>query len=107
MTIYTSYFDPNRAFPEIEAEKVPLVCKGSAIPRHIAGKGLVVFAILKSWYLALCILYNSLVMGEKHDVFIVDQISASIPLLRMTGTKVGLRVFDTSVSPITYLSYMN
>ena len=88
ITIYTSYYDPNRAFPEIKQQDILVVTKGSFIPRHFGGKGLVVFAILKSWFLGLYLLFRSSFWGLKPDIFLVDQISASIPILKLTGRNV-------------------
>jgi alpha-1,3/alpha-1,6-mannosyltransferase len=61
--------------------------RGNNIPREYKGKGHIIFAILKSWYLACYILIQSF-LGDKYDVLIVDQVSASIPILRMSGSKI-------------------
>ena len=87
VVIYTSYFDPKRAFEELQAGKIDVEVYGNQLPREIYGKGHVVFAILKSWILAFAILAFSF-FGRKYDVLIVDQLSASIPILRLTGSKI-------------------
>lgn len=48
------------------------------------------FAIARSLLLALSLLIDWAVAGgrRRHDVLVVDQLSVSIPLLRMTGAKV-------------------
>jgi alpha-1,3/alpha-1,6-mannosyltransferase len=60
--------------------------KGDNIPRHFKGKAHIVFAILKSIYLALFILYQCLL--QKQDVLIVDQLSASIPILKFSSARI-------------------
>jgi alpha-1,3/alpha-1,6-mannosyltransferase len=87
VTIFTSYHDHQRTFKEAIDGTFPVVVKGNLIPREYRGKGHVLFAILKSWYLACHLLIQSF-RGDRYDVFIVDQVSASIPILRMTGTKI-------------------
>jgi alpha-1,3/alpha-1,6-mannosyltransferase len=87
VTMFTSYHDQNRAFKETTDGSFPVIVRGDGIPREYNGKGHVLFAIIKAWYLALSILFKSW-MGDKFDVLIVDQISASIPILRLTGSKI-------------------
>jgi alpha-1,3/alpha-1,6-mannosyltransferase len=81
--IYTSHHDASHCFPEtIETLKVTVI--GDWLPRHIFGLGHILFAIARSIVLALTLLYY----GTKYDVMIVDQMSASVPILRYTGAKI-------------------
>lgn len=47
-------------------------------------KFFIFFSILRNLYLSLCILFGS----KKYDVIVVDQLSISIPLLRLTRSKI-------------------
>lgn len=62
--------------------------RGDFIPRNIAGKGYIIFAIMRSLYLAISIVASVWFAGARFDVLVVDQLSASIPILRLTGAKV-------------------
>jgi alpha-1,3/alpha-1,6-mannosyltransferase len=61
---------------------------GDFLPRQVLGRFHIVFAILKSLVLSLFLLKH--VWMDKHslDVIIVDQLSACIPILRLTGAKI-------------------
>lgn len=56
---------------------------GDWLPRHVFGKGHILCAILRSLYLSLCILLGQFTGSKRIDVFIVDQLSAPIPILRL------------------------
>lgn len=55
------------------------------IPRTFYGSFYVVCAILRQLHLTLSMIFND---KEKFDVIFVDQLSANIPLLKLTGAKV-------------------
>jgi len=57
---------------------------GDFLPRCLFGGLYIVFAILRSLYLALVILFA----GVRYDVIVSDQLSVSIPILRLTGAKI-------------------
>ena len=80
--VYTSHYDSQHCFQETRSLHIRVW--GDELPRKLFGKGHILFAILRSWYLALLLLLH----GYKYDVLFVDQISASIPLLRLTGAKI-------------------
>jgi len=61
-----------------------VIVHGDFLPRSLFRSFSIVFAILRSLFLAFCILFSK----EKFDVIFCDQISASIPILRLTGSKV-------------------
>lgn len=80
--IYTSYHNTNHAFSETigNGPLAPHIhVHGSYLPNSIYNKFYIVFAIMKSLYCALVILLTV----NKVDVIIVDQLSVSIPLLRL------------------------
>ena len=84
--IHTSYHSPSHSFPETSDGTLHIVVHGQTIPREFKGRFQIVFAIIKSYYLAAWIVWQS--FSNNIDVLIVDQLSASIPLLRLTNTKV-------------------
>lgn len=57
---------------------------GDFLPRSLFGGLYIVFAILRGLYLALALLFS----GNHYDVIISDQLSVSIPLLRLTGARI-------------------
>ncbi|KAJ3314176.1 Alpha-1,3-mannosyltransferase-like protein [Boothiomyces sp. JEL0838] len=88
VSVFTSHHDPSHCFEETRDGTLSVIVHGNTIPRHYNGKGHIIFAILKSWWLALVILFNSRVLNQKYDLLIVDQLSASIPILRMAGCNI-------------------
>ncbi|KAJ3277068.1 Alpha-1,3-mannosyltransferase-like protein [Terramyces sp. JEL0728] len=88
VSVFTSHHDPTHCFEETRDGTLKVVVHGDSIPRHYKGKGHIIFAILKSWWLALVILFSSRVLNQKYDLLIVDQLSASVPILRMAGSKI-------------------
>ncbi|KAG0295489.1 Alpha-1,3-mannosyltransferase-like protein [Dissophora globulifera] len=62
----------------------------SIVPRTILGRFYILCAILRNLHLALSMWFtnNSAADKDKLDVIIVDQLSVSIPLLRLTGAKI-------------------
>ncbi|KAI8898677.1 hypothetical protein BC833DRAFT_641143 [Globomyces pollinis-pini] len=85
--IWTSHHDPNHAFPETNSELNVRVV-GDWLPRHFWKKGHALCAILRSLYLAIVLIWHVHVEFNHYDLLIVDQVSASIPLLRLTNTKI-------------------
>ena len=79
VTMYTSHYNPERSFAETRDGSFPVRVHGDWLPRHICGAFLIVFAILRNLYLALAVALSR----EPIDVFVVDQISACIPILRL------------------------
>ncbi|XP_063728640.1 alpha-1,3/1,6-mannosyltransferase ALG2-like [Symsagittifera roscoffensis] len=78
--IYTSHYDPSHCFDE--TKQMQVVCKGDWLPRSLfGGRCAAVCAYLRMIYLAF---YIVLFSPFTHDVFICDQISACIPVLRMS-----------------------
>ena len=60
-----------------------VIVRGDWLPRHLLGKGHVVCAIIRSLFLALCMIFDDILYRRcNFDIFVVDQLSAPIPLLR-------------------------
>ncbi|KAL2919827.1 Alpha-1,3-mannosyltransferase-like protein [Polyrhizophydium stewartii] len=79
VTIFTSHHDRTHCFEETRDGRLDVRVYGDWLPRSIAGKGHMVFAILRSLYLSAMML---LLWPKSYDVLFVDQISATIPVLR-------------------------
>ncbi|CAE6524953.1 unnamed protein product [Rhizoctonia solani] len=81
--IYTSYHDPGHAFEETTDGTLTVRYIKPPLPRHVFGALHILLAILRQLHLVLTLLFLVYVWGEKpYDVFLVDQLSACIPLLR-------------------------
>ena len=82
VTIYTSHHDRSHCFDETRDGSLEVRVRGDFIPRSLYGKFHVLFAIMKSLYLACFLVFKD------YDVVIVDQLSAPIPLLKLGSAKV-------------------
>lgn len=78
-TIWTSFFDENHCFEDAKTHKIEV--RGNKIPRGILGFGHIFFALLSNLYLTIC----CAIKGA--DIFIVDQISAWLFVLRLLRPK--------------------
>lgn len=79
--VVTNFHDPKRAFVETTDGTLSVKVVGSWIPRHVRGRGLVLFATLRMCYAAAWLA----LVGEVPDVFVVDQVAAASPVLRILG----------------------
>ena len=86
VVIFTSYHDRKRCFKETLT--LPVFVRGSWIPRSLFGKFHVLFAILKNLVLAFYILFRVWTKRDNFDLFIVDQMSACVPILKLSGVNV-------------------
>ena len=78
--IWTSHYDKKHCFKD--TEELTIKVKGNWIPRHILGFGHIIFSLFSNLYLTICC-----ALFSKADLFIVDQISAWIPILRLLKPK--------------------
>lgn len=88
--IYTAHHDPNHCFEQTKDGTLEVTCVGDWLPRSCCNKCYAVFAYLRMLYVAFFLLSRHY-FGDREnrfDVFICDQISACIPVLRWTGAKV-------------------
>ncbi|TPX64214.1 hypothetical protein SpCBS45565_g06071 [Spizellomyces sp. 'palustris'] len=85
VVLYTSHHDPTHCFQETRDGTLKVSVAGDWLPRHLFGKGYILFAILRSIVLSF-----SLCLGHfgQYDLLVVDQLSASIPVLRFTNAKI-------------------
>ncbi|KAF9992346.1 Alpha-1,3-mannosyltransferase-like protein [Entomortierella chlamydospora] len=91
VVMYTSHHDPKHCFEETRDGTLTVHVGGNTIvPRTILGRFYIICAIFRNLHLA----WNMLLLNydapskEKFDIIIVDQLSVSIPLLRLTGAKI-------------------
>ncbi|KAF9174071.1 Alpha-1,3-mannosyltransferase-like protein [Mortierella sp. AD011] len=91
VVMYTSHHDPKHCFEETRDGTLTVHVGGNTIvPRTILGRFYIICAILRNLHLA----WNMLLLNydaptkDKFDIIIVDQLSVSIPLLRLTGAKI-------------------
>ncbi|KAI9032286.1 alpha-1,3/1,6-mannosyltransferase ALG2 [Hyaloraphidium curvatum] len=82
--VYTSHHDPSHCFEETRDGTLAVRVLGDFLPRHFFGRFHVLCAILRNIYLALFVW----LAGETYDVAFVDQVSASVPILRLAGLMV-------------------
>ncbi|ORZ35166.1 hypothetical protein BCR44DRAFT_1389891 [Catenaria anguillulae PL171] len=93
--IYTSHHSPSHCFPETLQGTGPLhvTVRGDFFPRSVFGRFHLIWALVRHLYLCFSLVIASLFHkhspnNPKPDVYIVDQISAGIPLLHLTGARV-------------------
>eukprot|EP01064_Diplonema_japonicum_P010139 TRINITY_DN17486_c0_g1_i1.p1 TRINITY_DN17486_c0_g1~~TRINITY_DN17486_c0_g1_i1.p1 ORF type:complete len:444 (+),score=76.19 TRINITY_DN17486_c0_g1_i1:797-2128(+) len=78
VVMYTAHHDSGHCFVETRDGTVQVVVAGDWMPRHIKGKGHVLFATLRMIWLTLwCIL-----KAPPVDVYVVDQVSVPLFLLK-------------------------
>eukprot|EP01134_Creolimax_fragrantissima_P006040 CFRG6040T1 len=87
--IYTSHHDPGHCFKETKNGTIPVTVRGDGLPRQVMGRFHAVFA-----YLRMCYVSFLLVLGldgletEPYDIVVCDQVSACIPILRLSYCKI-------------------
>ncbi|KAF8710845.1 Glycosyl transferase 4-like domain, partial [Rhizoctonia solani] len=81
--IYTSYHDSGHAFEETTDGTLTVRYIKPPFPRHVFGALHILLSILRQLHLVLILLFLVYFGKESpYDVFLVDQLSACIPLLR-------------------------
>ncbi|KAL0262662.1 Alpha-1,3-mannosyltransferase-like protein [Diplodia seriata] len=85
VTIFTSHCDPKHCFDEARDGTLDVRVRGNSIvPPSIAGRFSILCAILRQVHLVLQIAFLTPELRQlSPDVFFVDQLSASVPLLRL------------------------
>eukprot|EP00299_Pterocystis_sp_00344_P010400 c4638_g1_i1.p1 GENE.c4638_g1_i1~~c4638_g1_i1.p1 ORF type:complete len:211 (-),score=38.24 c4638_g1_i1:124-732(-) len=82
--IFTAHHDPSHAFPETTDGTIPVSVLGSFIPPNLFGMFFVVMAILRMLWISLVIVF----FHNQYDIVFVDQVSACVPLLRLSRAKI-------------------
>lgn len=82
--IYTAHHESSRSFEETRDGTLRVVVAGACAPRNLRGRLHVACASLRSLGSALCLLLRE----PECEVVVVDQVAASVPLLRLLGIHV-------------------
>ncbi|EGX93798.1 mannosyltransferase [Cordyceps militaris CM01] len=92
VVIYTNYCDPHHCFDECRNGTLDVRVKGSwLIPRSFFGRFTILCAILRQVHLLLHIWLTGELEDLKPAIFIVDQLSAGLPWLRLlVSPKTGI-----------------
>lgn len=98
VTIYTSHRDKSHCFEEARDGTLDVRVRGNTLfPAHVCGRLHVLMAVLRQLHLTLSVLAE---MGRtekksktlfEDDVFIVDQVPACVPALKILGLRLGGR----------------
>ena len=83
--MFTAHHDPGHCFEETADGTLAVTCRGDWLPRHCCQRGYALWAYMRMVYIALYLAFFS---KMKFDVIICDQISACVPVLKLTGAKV-------------------
>ncbi|EAX94794.1 glycosyl transferase, group 1 family protein [Trichomonas vaginalis G3] len=75
-TVYTTHYDTNHCFPD--TKDLTIKVAAAWVPRSIFGFGHIIFSLFSFLWLTI---YAALT--SKAEIFIVDQISAWVPILRL------------------------
>ena len=92
--MFTAHHDPLHCFSETKDGTLRVTAAGDWLPRSCCGKGYALWAYLRMVYVALFVLFYNLyhffASGREgcFDLIICDQISACIPILKLTRAKV-------------------
>ena len=81
----TSHHDPGHCFEETRDGTLNVTAVGDWLPRSILGRCYALCAYMRMIYAAV---YLVLFSGMKADVIFCDQISACIPVLRLSSSKI-------------------
>lgn len=85
--LYTNFHDRQRCFDETRNGQLNVVVACSWFPRQIFGRFYALCAYIRFILLSIYVIYLS--RNEKHyDLYLCDQISASIPVLRRANRPV-------------------
>lgn len=76
--MYTSHYEAARSFAETRDGTFPVKTYGDWLPRHLFGGLHILCAILRALWLAIVVAFTE----QEYEVFICDQVSAYVPVLR-------------------------
>lgn len=78
VTVYTSHYQASRSFAETRDGSFRIRVFGDFLPRHVCGALHIFWAIVRALWLALVLALTE----PEYDIFICDQVSAYLPVLR-------------------------
>ncbi|KAM6995732.1 alpha-1,3/1,6-mannosyltransferase ALG2 isoform 1-T3 [Tautogolabrus adspersus] len=79
--IWTAHYDPTHCFSETRDPDLPVVCVGDWLPTSVFGYLHALCAYLRMIFVAFYLVFLS---GLEYDVIFCDQVSACIPVLRLS-----------------------
>ncbi|XP_066440756.1 alpha-1,3/1,6-mannosyltransferase ALG2 isoform X2 [Eleutherodactylus coqui] len=82
--VWTAHYDVHHCFSETIDSGIPITCCGDWLPRGFCGRLLALCAYIRMIFLAFYIVFLS---GEQFDVVFCDQISACIPIFKLTRNR--------------------
>jgi alpha-1,3/alpha-1,6-mannosyltransferase len=85
----TSHHDKSHCFKETIDGSLSVSVYGDWLPRSFFGKGHVLCAWIRSIFLACIVMWWVMTCRWNPDIFFVDQISISIPILKLMNRKVS------------------
>ena len=87
---FTAHHDPSHCFSETKDGTLKVTSVGDWLPRSCCGKGYALWAYVRMIYVAVYLLFFLLFCNkeDRFDVIICDQISACIPVLKLTKSKI-------------------
>lgn len=80
VTIFTSHHDRKHCFDETRDGTLKVVVLGNAIPRTLGGKFSILCAIARQYLLISEMIQKKY---DNYDLFVIDQLSAGIPYIRL------------------------
>lgn len=83
--LITSHHDPGHSFQETKDGRLQVTVVGDWLPRHVCGRCFAACAYLRMIYAAVYLVFFS---GRRPDVVFCDQISACIPVLKLSSAKI-------------------
>lgn len=102
VAIYTSHRDKTHCFEEARDGTLDVRVRGNTLfPAHVCGRLHVLMAVLRQLHLTVSLLAE---MGRtekeskillEDDVFIIDQVPACVPILKILGLRLGGRCDDS------------
>ena len=86
--MFTAHHDKNHCFSETSDGTLKVTCVGDWLPRSCCNKGYALWAYIRMVVVAIYLVSKMLFGDGKFDVIICDQVSACIPVLRLSRAKV-------------------
>ena len=86
--MFTAHHDPGHCFSETRDGTLRVRCAGDWLPRSCCNKGYALWAYVRMVYVAIYLILCMLFGKDHFDVIICDQVSACIPVLRLSRAKV-------------------
>jgi alpha-1,3/alpha-1,6-mannosyltransferase len=103
VSLFTSYYNPARSFSETRAGLFAVVVHGDWLPRSLFGGFFIAGALARNAWLAL-----SAALSADADVFVCDQVSICVPILRLLRPSAGIVFYchypDQLLSPRSSLA---